>query len=334
MNFSPEMGKIYDTIFFLIEYYNKDFIEQSFKGKFSDVSMMEAYFQEVKAKVEMAPVYLAPFFYSTSDHPSIMSNMFIKYFCEIDGELHNLLEIIRNERETLRTDVLSLFIDDNDAYNELIQSLSISADQVAFLFGRFDQVIDEMCDSLETVYQAVDNLHAVHRDNIEATFKQNSADTNKLLLNEYMKLSQDEIENATITYSLLNQYLAFVFSARVNGPVTLLLGIKYDEKAVIDFDSSLTSADHFLTVCSGELRVKMLHALIDHEELTASQMAKLIGCPPTTLIRPISILQENKIIYISRKSGLQIFYRLNIPLFRKIHRSFNTMLEKIIDTED
>jgi len=332
MNFSPEMGKIYDTIFFLIEYYNKDFIEQNFKGKFSDVSMMEAYFQEVKAKVEMAPVYLAPFFYSTSDHPSIMSNMYVRYFCEIDGELHNLLEIIRNERETLRTDVLSLFIDDNDAYNELIQSLSISADQVAYLFGRFDQVIDEMCNSLETVYQAVDNLHTVHRDNIEATFKQNSADTNKLLLYKYMKLSQDDVDNSTVTYALLNQYL--LFGATFNGSVTLLLGTKYDEKAVIEFDSNLTSADNFLTVCSGELRVKMLHTLIDHKELTATQMAKLIDCPPTTLIRPISILQANRIIYISRRSGLQIFYRLNIPLFKKIYRSISTMFEKIIDTED
>ncbi len=332
MNFSPEMGKIYDTMFFLIEYYNKDFIEKNFKGKFLDISTMEAYFQEVKAKVETAPVYLAPFFYLTSDHPSIISNLFIKHFCEINGELHNLLEIIRNKHETLRTDVLSLFLDDNDAYNELIQSLSISTNQVAFLFGRFDQVIDEMCDFLETVYRAVDNLHTAHRDNIEAVFEQNSADTNKLLLNEYMKLSQDDIKNSTVTYSILNQYL--LFGATFNGSVTLLLGTKYDEKAVIEFDSSLSSADNFLTVCSGELRVKMLHALIDHKELTATQMAKLIGCPPTTLIRPISILQDNKIIYISRRSGLQIFYRLNIPLFKKIYQSFSTMFEKIIDTED
>lgn len=332
MNFSPEMGKIYDTMFFFIEYYNKDFIEKNFKGKFSDISTMEAYFQEVKDKVEIAPVYLAPFFYLTSYHPSILSNLFIKHFSEINGELTNLLEIIRNEREVLHTDVLSLFLDNNNTCNELIQSLSISADQIAFLFGRFDQVIDEMCNFLETVYQAVDNLHTSHKNNIEAVFEQNSADTNKLLLNEYMELSQDDINNATVTYSILNQYL--LFGATCNGSVTLLLGTKYDEKAAIEFDNSLSSADNFLTVCSGELRVKMLHALIDHKELTATQMAKLIDCPPTTLIRPISILQDNKIIYISRRSGLQIFYRLNIPLFKKIYRSLSAMFEKIIDTED
>lgn len=332
MNFNPEMGKIYDTIFFFIEYYNNDFLEKNFKGKFSDIRTMEAYFQEIKTKVGMIPVYLGPFFYLISDRPSIMSNLFIKHFGEINGELPNFLEIICNKREDLRINVLSLFLDENNIYNELTQSWSISTSHVAFLFGRFDQVIDEMCNFLETVYRAVGDLHTAHRDSIEVVFEQNSADTNKLLLNEYMKLSQEDINNSTVTYSILNQYL--LFSATFNGTVTLLLGTKYDQKAVIEFDSSLSTADNFLTVCSGELRVKMLHVLIDHKELTATQMAKLIDCPPTTLIRPISILQDNKIIYISRRSGLQIFYRLNIPLFKKIYRSFNAMFEKIIDTED
>ena len=109
---------------------------------------------------------------------------------------------------------------------------------------------------------------------------------------------------------------------------------RYDEKAVIDSECSLASADHFLTVCSGELRVKILRTLSVHGELTASQMAKQIGCPVTTLVRPISILLENRYIYISKRSGLQIFYRLNVPLFRNIRRSFNIMFDKIIDTED
>ncbi len=332
MNFSQEIGKIYDTIFFLIEYYNKDFIEKNFNGKFSDISTMKAYFQEVKTTVNTAPAYLAPFFYVTSDHPSIISKLFIEHINEINGELPNMLEIIRNKRETLHTNVLSLFLDDNNTCNELIQSLSISADQVAFLFGRFDQVIDEMCNSLEIVYQAVDNLHTAHMDQIKAVFVQNSTDTNILLLNEYMKLSQDDINNSTVTYSILNQYI--LFSAIFNESVLLLLGTRYDEKVVIEIDSSLSTADNFLTVCSGDLRIKMLHALIDHKELTATQMAKLIDCPPTTLIRPISILQDNKIIYISRRSGLQIFYRLNIPLFEKVYRSFSAMFEKIIETEN
>lgn len=332
MKLNLEIGKIYDTLFFLIEYYNADFIEQQFESAYPNVDIMKAYFAEVKENVDTIPAYLVPFFYVTSDHPSILSALFIKNFCEINGELQNLLEIIRNDRETLRSAALSLFLDDSNVYNGLMQSSSLSADQVAFLFGRFDQAIDEMCSCLEVVYHAVDNLHAVHRDIIETVFEQNSTDTNKQLLNECMNISTDEIENAAITYSLLNQYL--ILRATTNNSIILLLGIKYDVKEIVDYDSSLTSADHFLTVCSGELRVKMLHALIDHGELTGSQMAKLIGCPPTTLIRPISILQENKLIYISRKSGLQIFYRLNIPLFRKIYRSFNTMFKKIIDKEN
>ncbi len=329
MIFDSSIGKVYDTIFFSIAFFNRDNADfQARVRKHTDLNLTEIYFREVKEKVDVLPSMLAPFFYTDQDSQSMISQLFTDRFPMLDGKIDNLFEAIKSNKASLRQNLLALFADDSKRY-AFLESVSFSVDQTALLFGEFDQTIEILCDYLKTVYQAVEQLHSNHQDKISEFCKRSESDAGKHFLAEVTKFPVEKIENATFAYSLLNQYMECFFAR--SDKIVFLLGIVYD-KFVIPNEDSFAEVDNFLIACSGERRVKMIHALIENGEMTGSQMAKYLGCPPTTLTRPLSILLENNIIYLSRREGIQSFYRLNVELFKKIIPSFNHMFNKILES--
>ena len=56
-------------------------------------------------------------------------------------------------------------------------------------------------------------------------------------------------------------------------------------------------------------------AILKAEEMTLSQLSKSLKTSPTTLLRHVEVLLNSRIIYINRRDGLQIFYKVNSQAF-------------------
>ena len=330
MLYFSDSGKIYDTLFFLIEYFNDNLLTRKYKPNFPDLTSMEKYYETVKKDIGEIPELLGPFFYVTLEYPSILSEFFFSNLDLSKDDFGCFINKIMCSKDFLRRKLLGFFENYSDISHEICSSTPLTFKNVALLFDGFDFVVELLCDILKKTYLVIDELYIDNSNVVEEAFSRCQSSSNIRLFSECFHISEECFGEATITFSLMNQYISFIENTNC---LRMLVGIRCEDSLISNCDALFSTADNFLITCSGEVRVKILRSLVDNRELTASQIAKHLNCPPTTLIRPISILLENKIIYVSKRSGIQIFYRLNVKNLRKIHKSLNDMFSKIFEEE-
>lgn len=100
----------------------------------------------------------------------------------------------------------------------------------------------------------------------------------------------------------------------------LILGFKHEDDLNLQFDEQHINLRQLLIAIGNDTRFSIIEALFEKGELTASSIAKRLGVPSTTVLRHIEILYNCGAIYISRKSGLQIFYKINYHLLKSANK--------------
>ena len=75
MEFNPNVGKIYDSVFFFYEYYNSDVIERDFYNKYYDHEFMMRCYSQIKENIT-PPEFLRPLFYCDKSSSTIISEFF------------------------------------------------------------------------------------------------------------------------------------------------------------------------------------------------------------------------------------------------------------------
>lgn len=343
MIYNTEIGKIYDCIYFGIEYFNKHEVEASINGYFPDTQFMFDCFEEIRAQFSYLPPILEPFFFSEDEIASPISSYFAKHIDFETSTIDSFVMHIKHHSQTLyeRT-VESVFhsvkLADTDIspttspadYIDCINKLDLSTEfklQVSLLFSNFEYGVELLADTLKEIYIHINALHQKYSKAISQEYS-NIICNNKA--NRYHQLTKfnDEVNVESASISLLNHYV--VFSHKKANQVWLLLGLRHEDALSENPSEKETSADTFMTTCGNEMRMAVIHALLEHGELTNSQLSKIIGCPVTTLIKHIEVMRSHNVLTIARRSGLQIFYRLNAAYFKQCKVSMDRLFYEIM----
>ena len=186
--------------------------------------------------------------------------------------------------------------------------------QVSLLIGNFSYAISAFTGLLKNTYMHVDLLHRKYQKEIDEEFVQIQSEPNRKLYEDEFKYSAEKYDDALVSVSLLNQFLVFDLGKEEES-INLLLGIRHE----MALDSTRTfqtlTLTQFLVACGNDFRVKILYAISEAGEMTLSQLSKALKTSPTTLLRHVEVLLDNRIIYIHRRDGLQIFYKVNSKAF-------------------
>ena len=160
----------------------------------------------------------------------------------------------------------------------------------------------------------VDLLHRKYQQEINEEFVQIQSESNRKLYEKEFQYGTEQYDDAIIGISLLNQFI-LLDSGKEEKSINLLFGLKHE--IVLDNSKAFHSLTltQFMIACGNEFRLKILYAISDAGEMTLSQLSKLLKTPPTTLLRHIEALLNVRIIYIHRRDGLQIFYKVNSKAF-------------------
>lgn len=76
MTITPQIGKIYDTLFYCVKYFNEDSVQEMITNYFADPSFMEECYQEIKETIPILPPILAPIFLYQDQMPTAMTVFF------------------------------------------------------------------------------------------------------------------------------------------------------------------------------------------------------------------------------------------------------------------
>ena len=80
MFLKSEPGKVYDTIFFFIEYFNKCEINNEFIKKYDNSDFMLECYQKVEKRTGVVPELLHPFFFTNDKRVSPISVFFSNHY--------------------------------------------------------------------------------------------------------------------------------------------------------------------------------------------------------------------------------------------------------------
>ncbi len=333
MKYKGEIGKIYDTLFFCIKYFNEQAVKDVITNDFTDTSFMEECYQEVEKLVPSLPLVLKPLFLYQNQTPTVMTAFFTKYIDYQNDTIDTFLRKMTVNSDYIYSKAFSTLFPDVSILQEenvtpltapasYIEALNLSEYpeyiklQISLLFGNFTYVISLLTEKLLEIYQAVNALHRRQQAKLAVECEQICSDRNMQLYGQMLSLGFTELgKNHYFTISLLNQYITkeTIFA----GVIGLLLGFKHEENLNLYFDEQNIDLRQMLTSVGNDTRLSILHTFTEHVELTASSVSKIIKVPLTTVLRHIEILHDSGILYISRRDGLQIFYRLNYSLLTK-----------------
>lgn len=346
MFLKSEPGKVYDTIFFFIEYFNKCEINNEFIKKYDNSDFMLECYQKVEKRTGVVPELLHPFFFTNDKRVSPISVFFsnhydfeyddidsfiLKLTVNSDSIYQNTIDCVFNPYVNKEHKKLAPTIAPA-SYIEAMREANLPTDfklQLSLLLGNFTYSISLLVSWIKKVYCIIDELHASHNREILLEWEQIQSPTNVELYKNELTHGVP-IKRSCVSISLLQQYLVYQ-RVKDGGHHFLLLGLR-NESALLDkVDESKVTAENFILACGSEVRIKIVNSLIEKGEMTSSQIAKHMDIPATTMIRHINTLQENGIIYVSRREKLQIFYRLNDKTLRKIKIDLDQMFDRMLN---
>ena len=343
MNFKAEPGKIYDTIFFFIEYFNRHEIDNNYIKAFDNSELMLECYQYVEKKARAVPKLLRPLFYIEGKRVSPISVFFSNHFDFENDDIDTFILKLTTNSDVIYQNTADCVFDLYEKcsnkkimpmlapgnYIEAINDIDLPSDfklQLSLLFGNFSYAMSLLAAWMKKVYCIIDELHSERKREISLEWEQiQSASNTELYVN---KLAYEPKAPACVSISLLQQYLLFINENSAH--TTMLLGLKHETAILDNYDESKATAENFILTCSNEIRWKIIKALVANKEMTASQIARYLDIPVTTMIRHLSHMHENGIIYVSNREKLQIYYKLNDKLIRKIKIDLDAILDLII----
>ncbi len=350
MIYSSNIGKIYDTIFFFVEYFNKDEIDKNYTKVFEDTSFMIECFNEIESEAPEIPDILYPLFYNRNGIASPVSSFFSAQIDFINDDIDsfttkmmtNMDLIYRQTVEVIfgrhlkseNKDMIPAITPGN--YIEALNSLDVPLEfkyQISLLFGNFNYAISVLAGLMKKIYSLVSDLHINHYQEIEKVFRKIQSETNIEFYSNAIKYDSQAVDDTIVSITLLNQYI--VYGPRtMNEKVFLMFGYRHEEWIMENSSVDFIDTNQFIVVCGNEFRLKILKIIAENDELTSSQIARIIGCPVTSMIRHIEVLNRYDIIYLSKREGLQMFYKINIKLFKKMKNRVIELFDDIINSNE
>lgn len=340
MTYIPEIGMIYDSIFFLIVHFNPQEIENNYTKQYRNSGFTRNCYQSIADQITYIPEFLLPFFTIKDGLSSPLSMFFSEEIDYQNDTIDSFIVKITTKSERLHQMTYQCIFDKASNENVSISSAEFIKDlsklnatteyklNLSILFGNFSFVTAELAKILKKTYLCVKNLHKKYEKEIYTKIGQIENEATSHLYQKLLKVESQELFSSTISICLLNQHLVLGSYSEING-LFILLGYLFDQSFAEQFDATDIPVDEFIVSCGNEIRLKIIDMIAKHGELTTTQLAKQLDIPVTTVIRHINMLNNSKIIYIHKRDGLQIFYKLNIDLFKRMQTILNNKFVEI-----
>ncbi len=341
MELHEDIGKIYDTIFYCVEYFNHNTLDNIIPTNNSLFCFADNCYKKINEKVSSLPTILEPFFITRESLPCAMTSFFFRHVNFISDTFDSFLIKITASSNDLYNMTVNYLLSDKindssssslvaspDTLMQALESSMLPDSQklhISFLAGNLSYAVALLVHHLREIYIEVNNLHAAYADELRKAADSVTSEQTLQLYSDILRHDLTEAYDKThFAVSLLNPYI--IRSISKNEYTEVLFGVFYENYLKSKTDEDSINLRHFFIALGNDTRLSVLQALTEHKELTATMAAKIVDQPVATVLRHIDVLYENNILYISKRKGLNIFYKINYEI---LIRAFNIINNKL-----
>lgn len=336
MESSPTIGMIYDTLFSCTFYYSKTEIRQALGSRYN---IIDELFKKFNPSFPNLPDILGPYFLYNDKRTSAIINFFDE---QIDFKTDNIdifCKKIIAKSDVLYTKIVeNFFLTDSISSRPILPNIApesfiralIKSDysseiklQLALLFGNFNYSLMLLVENIQRVYGIIELLHKNNEAAIIDYYLSVNEGKYSRLYESIFSIQVDNLPTY-IALSYLNPFI--VHFIHKDGIQEAIIGMKHEETLQLMITKSEVDLRMVLTALGNDTRLSILNSLQKHEEMTCADIARDISQPTTTVLRHVEVLFQRGLIYISKKSGLQVFYKINYSL---LSNAIALMSEKI-----
>jgi len=347
MKINLHLGIVHDSVFYNVIFFNpKNVLTflQVYAEKESDI--FENYHEFVKKYNIEPPENLYPFFYFDSRVPCVMREYFDKYFDVIDGTVASFLKLLQDKNKFKRyvyhyyleplkkdVDVQAVLVGDDVNTSLAVALLSaIHTDyprQIHNLFYRFDELVDELVLHMKNTAQRVTLYHNKKKSLFEGIVNNFLSSEHINIINKnYFKDEKIDFTKQPYSISLFNRQLIQVYPKQ-NEQWAILIGDKSHYISTLYSNYNHVTALSSASIIANEVMRDILYILIKGEK-SITQLSFLLNYSRPTIDKFITIMYDELVIKISRKSGNEVFYKINNPYFVSAKIELNKAIDDIL----
>ena len=328
MKFDDRMGMAYDTIFFGDLSYNFEYIKNNLQKSYGLDENDFYYYYQLKDIMPEPPPELYPLYYKHRSKYSFMLGYYYSNFKFGIQDFSEFLNELLDNSKSFQQAIIQHYFDDalnEDIFNKssiklLVQKLlhlDLEHDVILALINivvNFDSVKKTIKKYLIMIYTEIQKLHCKEKAHIDRTLK---IYMEKDILHNFNTIETFDYEKTSprdkISISLLNVLIVLQKGDFKSG-YKFVLGWRSHEYIDIRQNYYKVTPQVICSALGDPTKITILKYL-NQNEFTCTQLSDMIHMARQTVIRHVNWLLDNLFIKVSRKNGMEIYYRVNNDFF-------------------
>ena len=328
MRLNTEIGKIYDTIFFLTyHYYEEMVVAHCFKIS-ENLDDDLKYLKIMKEKNLNIPEHISVFFYKDFNYHSLMSDFMFDHL-NFETDTFESLIFKLNNKKFFKQYFITKYLPDikghelhcmlNNSNNQTVYFIINSMDmpdyfkfQFKMALDLFENMVDDLVNVLKTVYKEVDFLHNTYHREIVEFFNKCKDNDKKKKLTLYFGIKTPDPERFIISYSLLSPYMDTLMLRK---KAFFLLGEKAFLSIHKEWNYRHISWESISKALIDPARIKMLQLFFTQKEFSNPQLCRILHYAKSTVAHHIDVLLNEKIIVFTKAVKRTFYYKINKEYF-------------------
>jgi len=353
MKINHETGIIFDAFAYATNYFNMDKVRTFHKTFVKNEDDIFENYYDFKKALGIEPsenIYL--FFIYNPIKPNVIMRYLFKLFPDYNITILSMFEEINNKDKLKRfvhrhilepykseVNIEGVIKGDLESVATAIALLSSDYREypllVKALFCDFDELVDELITYLQFIIPRLAQFYRVERKN---TFKGVIADFIKSEIaeevqNKFLISKKLNLKKQTFAVSFFRSFVVAAPDDRhLSKASTILIGDKSNKLTGWYSNFRHITKESVASIFTHKIKNDIIDQLVNNGEMTVVQLNEITLYDISEIIQCIKMLQDEKVVEITRKDEDGFVYKINYPYFRAalpiMKKVFDDILEK------
>lgn len=339
-----EIGKLYDTVFFITTFLFESVMKERLSPYASDIEEDFKFYYELKNTIPPIDAKFSAFCYCDKEN-DLVSFLIKTLSYEISystGTLDDFMSVLSNTY-TLKKNFINyyLFKTADEVQTKLIRTydtllINETLDEYSYsdLYKRhfmvtltsFESLLPEFRNVVSTVYSYIDEAHKAHVGYLDGmkNYIINDEDNIQAKIAAYYKLPK--YISCKYSFSLLNPLFA---NMKKDNTYNFLFGKEFIRQIENSVGYDYVTVKSFSKLISNEMRGDIFDMFFEYDEICASDVVHNLHTSKTNAHAHLDSMLSQKLIYISSTQGRKYYYALNIEYMGCLYNKLGTLYKSI-----